>query len=59
MRNDTDGVVRFLILSTKVSPDMAIYPDSNKVGVWSGNEDVDPGRLFLIADEVDYWDGET
>jgi hypothetical protein len=51
--------VRFLILSTKVSPDMAIYPDSNKVGVWSGNEDVDPGRLFLIANEVDYWDGET
>ena len=59
MRNDAVGVVRFLILSTKVSPDMAIYPDSNKVGVWSGKEDVDPGRLFLLADEVDYWDGET
>jgi uncharacterized cupin superfamily protein len=58
VRNDTDEPIRVLILSTKTSPDMAIYPDSGKVGVWSGNESVDPGRLFRLASEVDYWDGE-
>ena len=29
------------------------------MGVWSGNEDADPGRMFRIESEVDYWDGET
>ncbi len=50
--------IRILILSTKVSPDTAVYPDSGKVGVWSGHE-ADPGRIFRIADEADYWDGEA
>jgi uncharacterized cupin superfamily protein len=59
VRNAGEEPVRVLMLSTKVSPDMAVYPDSGKVGVWSGNADVDPGRLFRIASEVDYWDGET
>jgi uncharacterized cupin superfamily protein len=59
VRNATGGPVRVLILSTKTQPDMAVYPDSGKVGVWSGNEDADPGRLFRIADAVDYWDGEA
>jgi uncharacterized cupin superfamily protein len=55
--NDTDAPIRVLIVSTKVSPDTAVYPDSGKVGVWSGHES-DPGRIFRIASEVDYWDGE-
>jgi uncharacterized cupin superfamily protein len=59
VRNDGDAAVRFLVLSTTISPDMAVYPDSGKVGVWSGNEDADPGRLFRIASEVDYWEGES
>lgn len=57
VRNDTGEPVRVLILSTKRQPDTAVYPDSGKLGVWSGN-DADPGRLFRIGDEVDYWDGE-
>lgn len=59
MRNDTDEPVKVLVLSTKTSPDMAVYPDSGKVGVWSGYDEADPGRLFRIASEVDYWDGES
>jgi uncharacterized cupin superfamily protein len=55
--NDTDAPIRVLIVSTKVSPDTAVYPDSGKVGVWSGHE-TDRGRIFRIASEVDYWDGE-
>jgi len=58
VRNGTDEPVRVLILSTKRQPDAAVYPDSGKMGVWSGN-DADPGRLFRIDSEVDYWDGES
>lgn len=57
VRNRTEEAVRVLILSTKRTPDAAVYPDSGKVGVWSGF-DADPGRLFRISSEVDYWDGE-
>lgn len=57
VRNESDELVRVLILSTKQTPDAAVYPDSGKMGVWSGH-DADPGRLFRIASEVDYWDGE-
>jgi uncharacterized cupin superfamily protein len=59
VRNGSDELVRVLILSTKRQPDAAVYPDSGKMGVWSGNEDADPGRMFRIESEVDYWDGET
>ena len=58
IRNDTDEPIRVLIASTKSSPDAAVYPDSGKIGVWSGHE-ADPGRLFRIDSAVDYWDGES
>jgi uncharacterized cupin superfamily protein len=58
LRNDTDRPIRVLILSTKQSPDAAVYPDSGKIGIWPGNP-ADPGRMFRIASEVDYWDGES
>jgi uncharacterized cupin superfamily protein len=58
VRNDADAPVRLLIFSTKQLPDAAVYPDSGKIGIWSGN-DADPGRLFRIADEVDYWERES
>ena len=43
---------RIAILSTKNEPAVAVYPDSNKVGVWP------PGKLFRMDDAVDYFDGE-
>ena len=58
VRNDSDEPVRFLIASTKQLPDAAVYPDSGKVGLWTGNES-DPPRLFRTGDAVDYWDGEA
>jgi uncharacterized cupin superfamily protein len=51
--NRGEGRVLVAMLSTKRSPDVAVYPDSNKIGVWP------PGKLFRLADEVDYWDGEV
>ena len=50
--NRTDETVRVGILSNKTSPGVAIYPDSDKLGVWPQN------KLFRLADAVDYWDGE-
>jgi uncharacterized cupin superfamily protein len=58
VRNDSDEPVRVLIASTKQLPAAAVYPDSGKVGLWTGNES-DPPRLSRIGDAVDYWDGEA
>jgi uncharacterized cupin superfamily protein len=57
LRNDSEEPVRFLIASTKQLPDAAVYPDSGKIGIWTGNA-ADPPRLFRIDGAVDYWDGE-
>ena len=58
IRNDTDEPVRVLIASTKADPAVAVYPDSDKVGIWPGNE-ADPPFLVRRESAVDYWDGET
>ena len=50
--NRTDEPVRIVMFSTKATTAMAVYPDSNKVGIWP------LGKLFRIDDAVDYWDGE-
>jgi uncharacterized cupin superfamily protein len=51
--NRSEEAVRILMLSTKATTAVAVYPDSGKVGVWP------PGKLFRIDDAVDYWDGEV
>ena len=50
--NRTAEPLRVAIWSTKSRIGVAGYPDSNKIGVWP------PGKLFRLADAVDYWDGE-
>jgi uncharacterized cupin superfamily protein len=48
---------RLLMFSSGREPAVAVYPDSGKVGVWTG----DPADQFMFrrADgEVDYYDGE-
>jgi uncharacterized cupin superfamily protein len=55
--NRVDGRVVVAMLSTKSRTAVAVYPDSGKVGVWSGDGDV--SALFRRADAVDYWDGEV
>ncbi len=44
------------MLSTKSKTAVAVYPDSNKVGVWSGDGDV--AMLVPRDSAVDYWHGE-
>jgi uncharacterized cupin superfamily protein len=47
---------RLMMLSTMSRVAMAIYPDSEKVGIWPGDE-----RDFLMMrrERLDYWDGEA
>jgi uncharacterized cupin superfamily protein len=54
--NKGDGVVRVAMLSGKSDTNIAVYPDSDKVGVWSGDGDVK--HLFRRESAVDYFDGE-
>jgi uncharacterized cupin superfamily protein len=48
--------LRVVMLSTKHEPAVAVYPDSDKIGVWPGRE-ADSG-LFKRSTAVDYWEGE-
>jgi uncharacterized cupin superfamily protein len=50
--NRTEERVRVAMLSNKAEPAVAVYPDSDKIGVWPQD------KLFRLGDAVDYWDGE-
>ena len=53
--NRGTGTVRVLMLSTKNRPDVSVYPDSGKIGMWAGDESIVVER----SSAVDYWVGET
>jgi uncharacterized cupin superfamily protein len=52
--NTTEETVKVAILSTKNQPGIAEYPDSDKVGVWVG----DQHYMLRRSAQLDYWDGE-
>jgi len=61
--NDGDAPLVYLCISTLIPVEIAVYPDSNKIGVFAAP----PGggiadrylRKWVRGDvEVDYWDGE-
>jgi uncharacterized cupin superfamily protein len=54
--NNTAETVRVLMFSTIAIPGATVYPDSDKIGVWTGNEDDD--ALFRRAGKVTYFEGE-
>jgi uncharacterized cupin superfamily protein len=55
--NDTDSVVRVLMWSEVVFPTATSYPDSGKVGVYTGDKDED--LIARRSSAVDYYDGES
>jgi uncharacterized cupin superfamily protein len=57
IRNETEESVRVLMFSTVVIPTATVYPDSDKVGVWTG----DPESDVIVRREsgVGYFDGEA
>lgn len=63
--NDSQQELKYLAVSTTLSPEVAEYPDSNKIGVITKLGDSEGGlpemwRLMMKdeATQVDYWDGE-
>jgi uncharacterized cupin superfamily protein len=55
--NRSDAPARVLFLSTMNEPSVAVYPDSDKIGVWPGNKR--DNVLVRRESIVDYWDGEA
>ena len=52
-----DEPARFIFLSTHNLPAVAYYPDSDKVGVWTGDRDMHV--MVRRGENLDYYDGET
>jgi uncharacterized cupin superfamily protein len=58
--NDGTEPLRYLALSTMREPDVTVYPDSGKIGVFAGSapgsdEPRDVHGYYRRDDDVDYW----
>jgi uncharacterized cupin superfamily protein len=61
VRNETDEPVRIVMFSTCADPEVCVYPDSGKVGVFAGWSRKDGQRVELMnrpEANLDYWEGE-
>lgn len=56
--NRTDAPAHFLMFSSAREPAVAVYPDSDKIGMWPGNEH-DRVMLRRSDGHVDYYEGEV
>jgi uncharacterized cupin superfamily protein len=54
--NETEATVRILMFSNVEHPAVTVYPDSDKIGVWTGNREDD--LMALRTSGVDYFEGE-
>jgi uncharacterized cupin superfamily protein len=57
VRNDTAETARVLMFSTVVTPTATVYPDSDKVGIWTGDKETDV--VVRRSSAVGYYDGEA
>jgi uncharacterized cupin superfamily protein len=57
IRNDTGDTVRLAMWSTVITPSATAYPDSGKVGVWTGVEG--ENLMARRSSHVEYYDGEA
>jgi uncharacterized cupin superfamily protein len=57
LTNRGEETVRLVVFSTKTDPSVAVYPDSDKLGVWPGD---DRDTLMVRRESnVPYWEGEA
>lgn len=56
--NREPGTARVMMWSSSREPAVAVYPDSDKIGIWPGGER-DQVMLRRADGSVDYWDGEV
>jgi len=57
IRNESAEPARVLMFSTVVVPTATVYPDSDKVGIWTGDPETDV--LVRRDSAVGYYDGES
>ncbi|MDQ3850464.1 MAG: cupin domain-containing protein [Actinomycetota bacterium] len=58
--NRTEQTVRLLVVSLSGVPEICVYPDSDKIGVYDRSRQGGGLReLYRRADAVDYYDGEV
>lgn len=57
VRNDTHAPARVLMFSDRSAVAASVYPDSDKIAIWAGNER--DNLIVRRASGVGYWDGET
>ena len=57
VRNESDTPARVLMWSSVVLPTATVYPDSDKIGVWTANKVDDV--IVRRESGVDYFDGEA
>jgi uncharacterized cupin superfamily protein len=57
VRNETDETVRVMMYSTVSHPAATVYPDSDKIGIWTGNPD--DNLMARRSSNVGYYLGET
>jgi uncharacterized cupin superfamily protein len=55
--NRSEQTAKVVMFSSAREPAVAVYPDSDKIGVWPGNDD-DQAMLRRSDGHVDYYDGE-
>ena len=63
IRNTSPQELRFLAVSTLLSPEINVYPDSDKFGVYADLPSEDGGVEYFSFQgrekmNLDYWDGE-
>jgi uncharacterized cupin superfamily protein len=56
VRNDSDATARVLMFSDVSAVAASVYPDSDKIAIWTGNEADD--LIVRRTSGVDYWEGE-
>lgn len=61
--NDGDDVLRYLAVSTMNDPDVTVYPDSGKIGVYAGappggEAERNVSGYYERDSDVPYWDDE-
>jgi len=56
VRNDTDAIVRVLMWGEVAYPAVSVYPDSDKIGIFTGDKRDD--LLVERSSGVDYYHGE-
>lgn len=57
VRNDSERTAQVLMWSDVVHPAATVYPDSDKIGIWTGNPD--DNVMVRRSSDVPYYEGES